>query len=82
MGPRNPTLVLFAVVLILRSRLISLPKDTLERLKAVTYKPRVSSEELSQALQEIYVNEPDGSKTLLVPYRDHISKVRNMRSCI
>ncbi|KAK7683183.1 hypothetical protein QCA50_013856 [Cerrena zonata] len=74
-GPRNPTLVLLAVLLILRSRVLSLPKDTVEKLKTVASKPKLSPEQLSEALQQVYVNESDGSKTLLVPYRDSVSKV-------
>ena len=74
-GPRNPTLVLLATILILRSRLLSLPKETIEKLRTVTYKQKLSPDELSQALQQVYVNEPDGSKTLLVPYKESVSQV-------
>lgn len=74
-GLRNPTLVLLSVILLLRSRLLSIPKDAVEKLKAVASKPRLSPDELNQALQQVYVNEPDGTKTLLVPYRDNVSEV-------
>ncbi|CAL1709088.1 unnamed protein product [Somion occarium] len=72
---RKPTLILFALVLILRSRLLTVPKDALDKLKAVAYRQPLSSEALNQALQQLYVDEPDGTKTLLVPYGGNISNV-------
>ncbi|KAF9527631.1 ABC transporter transmembrane region 2-domain-containing protein [Crepidotus variabilis] len=35
----------------------------------------VSSDELARVLQQVYVQEEDGSKTLLVPYRERIVRV-------
>lgn len=74
---RAPLIVLLATILLLRSRLISIPKDALAKLKSVAQGKRLSQEELVEALKQIYVNEDDGSKTLLVPYRDSVSKVGN-----
>jgi ATP-binding cassette subfamily D (ALD) long-chain fatty acid import protein len=74
---RAPLIVLLATILLLRSRLISIPKDALTKLKSVAQGKRLSPEELVEALKQIYVNEDDGSKTLLVPYRDSVSKVGN-----
>ncbi|KAJ3480904.1 hypothetical protein NLI96_g8018 [Meripilus lineatus] len=72
---RRPLLLALVVVLLLRSRLISAPKEALLRLRSAAYKSRLSPEELSEALQQVYITEPDGSKTILVPHRDSISKV-------
>lgn len=60
---------------LLRSRLISIPKDLVERLRAVTSGTKLDAQELLSVLQQIYVTEEDGSKTLLVPYQDRVSKV-------
>lgn len=74
--PRSPlVVVVVAVVLLLRSRLISLPKQTLRKLSTVTLSERLSKQELADALQQVYLREEDGSKTLLIPYRDRLSKV-------
>ncbi|KAF5390076.1 hypothetical protein D9757_003756 [Collybiopsis confluens] len=62
------------VLLILRSRLITLPKDTLERLQDATAGKRLSPDELTAILQQVYVKESDGSKTLLVTYRNRLAK--------
>ncbi|KAI0701934.1 ABC transporter transmembrane region 2-domain-containing protein [Cytidiella melzeri] len=73
---RRPLVITFAVLLLLRSRLLELPQEALA--KAFARKGSIgnlSSEELTQALQQLYVKEPDGSKTLLVPYQYGISKV-------
>ncbi|KAF9071860.1 ABC transporter transmembrane region 2-domain-containing protein [Rhodocollybia butyracea] len=63
------------VLLILRSRLVTLPKETLERLRDVTAGKRLSAAELTSILQQIYVKEGDGSKTLLVTYRNRLAKL-------
>ena len=68
-------LVAFFTLLLLRSRISRIPQDVLSKLKTVASRPDVTPEELSQALQQVYVDEADGSKTLLVPYKGHISKV-------
>ncbi|KAG6907744.1 hypothetical protein DXG01_007544 [Tephrocybe rancida] len=68
--------LILATVLLLRSRLASLPKETLQRISAATKsKERLSTGEMADVLQQVYEKEQDGSKTLLVPYRDRISKV-------
>lgn len=72
---RPPIVVLIACVLILRSRLLTAPKETLASLRAARSRHKLSKEELAQALQQIYVEGRDGTKDLLVPFRDNISKV-------
>lgn len=72
---RPPILVLIACVLILRSRLLTVPRDTLAALRAVRSRHKLSKEELAQALQQIYVEGRDGTKELLIPFRENISKV-------
>ncbi|KAI0072098.1 hypothetical protein K474DRAFT_455580 [Panus rudis PR-1116 ss-1] len=74
---RRPALLIFAIILVLRSRLISIPKESVQRLlqNARAYRQKLSPEELNEALQQVYVDGPDGSKTLLIPYRDNISRV-------
>ncbi|KAI0790361.1 ABC transporter transmembrane region 2-domain-containing protein [Abortiporus biennis] len=75
---RRPILVAVFTILLLRSRLVSAPTSLLEKLKstAIPKKKALSQEELEQTLQQLYVSEPDGSKTLLVPYGDQVSRVR------
>ncbi len=77
---RRPLLLALTVVLLLRSRLINGPKEALLKLRSATYRRKLSPEEFSQALQQVYVNEADGSKTILVPHRNSISKVRQWSS--
>ncbi|KAF7795588.1 hypothetical protein EIP86_006751 [Pleurotus ostreatoroseus] len=72
---RKSLIVSLAVVLLLRSRLLKLPQDVIKRVLNGKSNHQLSPEELSQALQQVYVDEPDGSKSLLVPYRDGVSKV-------
>ncbi|KAG6844809.1 hypothetical protein H0H87_003475 [Tephrocybe sp. NHM501043] len=75
----KPLFILLATLLLLRSRLVSLPKATLQRVPIVSkLKERLSSGELDDVLQQVYKKEPDGSKTLLVPYQDRISNVRDL----
>ena len=54
----------------------NIPHEVVSKLKNVGSRPDVTQEELAQALQQVYVDEADGSKTLLVPHKGHISKVR------
>ncbi len=76
---RRPLIITLATVLLLRSRLLQLlSKDIYAKLYGSTSKHNLSSEELAQALQQLYVKEADGSKTLLVPYREGISQVRSL----
>lgn len=76
-GHRQPILLLVAVLLLLRSRLLSLPTQTLHKLLRVARSERLSQQELADALQQVYLKELDGSKTLLVPYQDRLFKVSN-----
>jgi ATP-binding cassette, subfamily D (ALD), peroxisomal long-chain fatty acid import protein len=77
---RRPLVVSLAVLLLLRSRLLEIPKEALS--KALTQRgltSKLSSEQLTQALQQLYIREPDGSKTLLVPSQNGgISKVSSI----
>lgn len=72
---RKPLLVAFTALLLLRSRLLEIPQEALARaLERRGLSSKLSKEELAQALQQLYVKEPDGSKTLLVPSPNGISK--------
>ena len=73
---RRSLVVAAFTLLLLRGRIADIPKAVLSKLKNVTIRQDVTQEELAQALQQVYVDEPDGSKTLLVPYKGYISKVR------
>ena len=75
---RRSLLIAFFTLLLLRSRIAKIPSAALSKLKHVASRPDVTPEELAQALQQVYVDEPDGSKTLLVPYKGYISKVRDI----
>jgi ATP-binding cassette subfamily D (ALD) long-chain fatty acid import protein len=35
----------------------------------------MTPEELAEAMKQIYIKEGDGSKTLIVPYRDNVTQV-------
>lgn len=80
---RRPLILAFFVLILLRSRSISLSKDALHLLRnsftsSTNLGPsraKVDQEELDRVLQQVYIDEPDGSKTLLVPYRERIVKV-------
>ncbi|KAJ3519840.1 hypothetical protein NM688_g9243 [Phlebia brevispora] len=72
---RKPIALSLAVLLLLRSSLLKLPKDAIRQLVNGSSNNKLSPEELAQALQQVYVDEGDGSKTLLVPYREGVSKV-------
>ncbi|KAI0777788.1 ABC transporter transmembrane region 2-domain-containing protein [Trametes elegans] len=72
---RRSLLVALFTLMLLRGRIADLPKSIFARLRNVTVRQEVSQEELARALQQVYVDEPDGSKTLLVPHKGHISKV-------
>lgn len=80
---QRPVILTFLVLILLRSRTISLSKDAIQVLRnavaSITnfgpWREKVDSEELDRVLQQVYIDEPDGSKTLLVPYRERIVKV-------
>ena len=75
---RRSLLVAAFTLLLLRARIADIPKAAFSKLKKVAVRQEVSQDELAQALQQVYVDEPDGSKTLLVPYKGYISKVRRI----
>ena len=72
---RRSLLVAAFTLLLLRSRVASIPKAALAKVKNVASRPEISQEELAQALQQVYVDEPDGTKTLFVPHKGSISQV-------
>lgn len=72
---RRSLLVLLATILILRGRVISASKVIASQLKGATRRKYATTEELEQALQQVYVKEDDGSQTLLVPHGGVVSKV-------
>ncbi|KAI0088220.1 ABC transporter transmembrane region 2-domain-containing protein [Irpex rosettiformis] len=73
---RKSLLVALAVLLLLRSRLLEIPQEALVKsLQRRGLGRKLSTEELSQTLQQLYIKGKDGSKTLLVPYQSGISKV-------
>lgn len=74
--PSNSKLVVLSLLILLRSRIITGPRDLFRTLSRVGFSKDLSPSELSQALQQLYVDEPDGTRQLLVPFRDSISKVR------
>ncbi|KDR76478.1 hypothetical protein GALMADRAFT_67361 [Galerina marginata CBS 339.88] len=79
---RRPVVLAFLVLILLRSRTISLSKDAIESLRKSTQyltnlqrQRKLTPEQLAKVLQQVYVDEPDGSQTLLVPYRERVVKV-------
>ena len=74
--PSNSKLVILSLLILLRSRIITGPRDLFRTLSRVGFSKDLSPTELSQALQQLYVEEPDGTRQLLVLFRDNISKVR------
>ncbi len=70
---RSSTSALVVAVLLLRSRLI--PRS----IKSLEIARRRPDHDPGEALQQLYVEEPDGSKRLLVPYRHSIAEVRQMQ---
>jgi hypothetical protein len=74
---KTPLLVLLAAVLLARSRLLTGPADVIAKLRKAGFKRgTISDDELQQTLQQIYTENSDGSKSLLVPYRGRVSEVR------
>lgn len=63
-------LVLIATLLVLRSRL--LPTRLLQTLEG---RHRLSPKELDEAQQQLYYDQPDGAKRLLVPHRGNTREV-------
>ena len=71
----RPLLTLLCAVLLLRSRLITGPRDAFTALKKAAGIRKPTPEELEQARQQLYRKNPDGTKDLLITYRDRISEV-------
>lgn len=64
-------IVLLTTLLLLRQRILRRTKNLVSKSSSL------SVEELAAAAQQVYTNNSDGSKTLLVPFRGRISKVHN-----
>lgn len=72
---KRSLLTLLFVVLLLRSRLITGPRDVFAALKKAAGIRKPTPEELEQARQQLYRKNPDGTKNLIITYRDRISEV-------
>lgn len=82
---KRPVVLAFLVLLLLRSRTLSLTKGAITILREGTQylstfqrKRKLTKEELAKVLQQVYVDEPDDSQSLLVPYRERVVKVRDV----
>jgi ATP-binding cassette, subfamily D (ALD), peroxisomal long-chain fatty acid import protein len=75
MASKPHLLVLVSLLLLLRHRVITGPREIVHKLRQVSFKKNLSPSELAQALQQLYVQEPGGTRQLLVPFRNSISKV-------
>ncbi|KAG8812581.1 hypothetical protein FRC17_001958 [Serendipita sp. 399] len=68
---RGPLLIVLALVLLSRSRITA--------LNPVKFGPllqdKATAQELQQARKQLYFDEDDGSKTLLLPYRGRVSRI-------
>jgi len=71
---RIPALIALAIILIARSQILDLSKQALSR-RPQLQAPKATPEELQEAINQLYLDEADGSKTILVPFRDRVSKV-------
>lgn len=71
---KRSLLTLLSVVLLLRSRLITGPRDAFLVLKRAAGIREPTPEELEQARQQLYRRNQDGSKNVLITYRDRISE--------
>ncbi len=69
-------LVLVSLALLLRTRIVAGPRDLVHKLSHVGFSTELSPSELNQALQQLYIEGSDGTRQLLVPFRNSISKVR------
>ncbi|KAI0031943.1 ABC transporter transmembrane region 2-domain-containing protein, partial [Vararia minispora EC-137] len=74
---RTSLIVFVAAVLLARERLLTGPIHLIRSLRESTGfgHSAVSEEELQKALQEVYRENKDGSRTLLVPDRGRVSEV-------
>ncbi|KAF8340930.1 ABC transporter transmembrane region 2-domain-containing protein [Amanita rubescens] len=64
--------VILLAFLLQRSRFVRFSRHALTRLAEKALTPS----EIIKATQQVYLNDPDGGKTLLVLYRDRLSKVK------
>lgn len=79
--PSRPNIiVLLSLLFLLRSRIITGPRDLVRALSRVGLSKDPSPSELAHALQQLYVEDPDGTRKLLVPFRKSISKVHTVIS--
>ena len=78
---RIPALIVLAIVLVARRRILHLSKLALSR-RPQLQAPKATPEELKEAVKQLYVDEADGSRTILVPFRDRVSKVRSSSSLL
>lgn len=69
-------IVLVSLALLLRTRIITGPRDLVHKLSHVGVSTELSPSELNQALQQLYVEGSDGTRKLLVPFNNNISKAR------
>lgn len=79
---QRPFVLAFLVLILLRSRTLSFSKDVLlsirdkaKKLLTLRRKTKLTKDELAKVLQQVYIDEEDGSQTLLVPYRERVVKV-------
>ncbi|TFY56558.1 hypothetical protein EVJ58_g7566 [Rhodofomes roseus] len=73
-GAPRPLLLLIFSLILLRSRLYTAPRSAIRRLRATASKQNISEEELTRALQQVYVKDADGTTRLLVPHEGHIEQ--------
>ncbi|KAF8906834.1 ABC transporter transmembrane region 2-domain-containing protein [Gymnopilus junonius] len=82
---RRPLILAFFVLLLLRSRTVSLSQDAFHILRQrtekltkslqLTLQRKLTPDELARVLQQVYLDGPDGSQIVLAPYRDRVVKV-------
>jgi hypothetical protein len=73
---RTPLVIVSATLLILRSRVITAPIELLSKLKVAARGEPLTPDELAHVLEQVYIKQEDGSKTLLVPIQDrYVSEV-------
>jgi ATP-binding cassette, subfamily D (ALD), peroxisomal long-chain fatty acid import protein len=78
---RIPALIALAIILFARGRILDLSKLAISR-RPHLQTPKATPEELQEAIKQLYIDEADGSKTILVPFRDRVSKVRQSSSLL
>jgi ATP-binding cassette subfamily D (ALD) long-chain fatty acid import protein len=66
-----PIFIALAVVLLARSRLAGVAETVKRPLRS----EKASAEDLRKSRQQLYFDEPDKSKTLLLPFQNQVSKV-------